>query len=125
MVEFPRISKLLRSSYVLTLRRLVTTAEQHDQLGPAPEEIDSVTGAGVDFEFGQPVSDRRHLARIPVRDSIQSKQNAGTSLLVLEAFEPTIKCSGNSNNNHMSIISDTFAPRQGRIVNGSAFDQPL
>src|SRR5262245_35609550 len=73
---------------VPVLRSLVAAAEEDDQLLPATGEVEAITGAEVDLQFGNASADRAGVAEQAGFDAGDADPDDRLGLAVLEAAEP-------------------------------------
>ena len=76
------MSQLPGNSDVLYLGRFVAASEQDDQHVPFLDELDAVTRAVVDAQFGDAFTDRFDIARIPEGQTPDADVDARLGLTV-------------------------------------------
>ncbi len=78
-------------SYIFCLGAFISTAEQNDDRMSNFTEINTISGAEINFEFQYALSNRAALAQIPGPKARDSRSNLGASFAVFQRFQPLIK----------------------------------
>ena len=73
---------------VLGLARFVATAEQDNYNSVAPDEIHTITGANVNFQFLDRTANRTYIAQIPEPGGVKARKNARFRPSVAQVMQP-------------------------------------